>query len=165
MRPGPKPLPQPSPLWSTFRPETHRHLVLLWTDLLQRQLPAARGRAHVPGEPCHERHLAQGFIRQASVTDGAPMPTDASGRCMADAARPTTGPIIPNNGHHTFHVENGTTYDAYAALGVPARIVASFYIRSGEILIYRHISDGNFRIRFFTGDGWSTSCGRFVPIN
>ena len=34
MRPGPKPLPQPSPLWSTFRPETHRHLVLLWTDLL-----------------------------------------------------------------------------------------------------------------------------------
>src|SRR4051794_38041715 len=59
MRPGPKSLPQPSPLWSTFRPETHRHLVLLWTDLLQLQLPAARGRAHVPGEPCHERHLAQ----------------------------------------------------------------------------------------------------------
>jgi Resolvase, N terminal domain len=31
------PLP---PLWSTFPPETHRHLIHLWSDLLARQLPA-----------------------------------------------------------------------------------------------------------------------------
>ena len=41
MRPIPK--PSPVPPWSDFRPETRRHLVLLWTELLQRQLPAARG--------------------------------------------------------------------------------------------------------------------------
>ena len=37
--------PRPLRLWNTFRPETHRQLVALWSDLLHRQLePPAGGR-------------------------------------------------------------------------------------------------------------------------
>ena len=50
----PTPSPPFVPPWSSFRPETQRHLVLLWTDLLQRQLPVAQGRVGAPGETCHE---------------------------------------------------------------------------------------------------------------
>jgi len=44
MRSRPSPQPQPLRLWNTFQPETHRQLVALWSDLLQRQLqpPASR---------------------------------------------------------------------------------------------------------------------------
>src|SRR3712207_8412837 len=54
-------IPNPSlvPPWSGLRPETRRNVVLLWTELLQRQLPAMQGRSGALGEPCHERHLAQ----------------------------------------------------------------------------------------------------------
>ena len=44
-RSRPSPQPQPLPLWDTFRPETHRQLVALWGDLLQRRLMADRGQA------------------------------------------------------------------------------------------------------------------------
>ena len=46
---SPAPSPHP-PLWSTFRPETHRQLVELWTDLLQRQIPILQGRIAEPRE-------------------------------------------------------------------------------------------------------------------
>jgi hypothetical protein len=39
----PSPQPQPLRLWNTFRPETHRQLIALWSDLLHRQLATARG--------------------------------------------------------------------------------------------------------------------------
>src|SRR3954471_1813545 len=89
MRPGPKPLPQPSPLWSTFRPETHRHLVLLWTDLLQRQLPAARGRAHVPGEPCHGH-------RQVNASHNGEVLLLLGATVYAAASAPVTSAQIAN---------------------------------------------------------------------
>ena len=43
MLPGTSPHPQLLPLWRTFRPETHRQLVELWTDLLQRLDPDPPG--------------------------------------------------------------------------------------------------------------------------
>lgn len=67
MRPTPK--PSPVPPWSDLRPEARRRLVLLWSELLQRQLPAARGPVSAPGEPCHERHLgphAIVYVRQST---------------------------------------------------------------------------------------------------
>jgi hypothetical protein len=54
------PGPQPLRLWNTFRPETHRQLAAVWSELLHRQLTTAGGRAREPGNPCHERPLAQG---------------------------------------------------------------------------------------------------------
>ena len=60
MRCSPNPPPRAVPVWDTFRPETHRHLVVAWTDLLQRRLPAVRGRVPEPEGTRHERHLAQG---------------------------------------------------------------------------------------------------------
>jgi hypothetical protein len=35
-------LPQPD-LWSTFSPQTQRHLIDVWTELLGRRLQAVRG--------------------------------------------------------------------------------------------------------------------------
>src|SRR5689334_24232851 len=63
-------LPPPPPLlWSTFAPETHEHLVRLWTDLLQRQLPEQRRRREGGGGGGHEcRHLAQGPTLPFAVT-------------------------------------------------------------------------------------------------
>jgi len=60
MRSRPSPQPQPLRLWNTFQPETHRQLVALWSDLLHRQLAAAREQAHEPGKSCHESSVAQG---------------------------------------------------------------------------------------------------------
>ena len=55
MRSRPSPQPQPLSLWDTFRPETHRQLIALWGDLLQRRLMADRGQAQEPGKPRHEQ--------------------------------------------------------------------------------------------------------------
>ena len=59
MLPGTSPHPQLLRLWSTFQPETHRQLVGLWTDLLQRQIPIHQGRAAEPRKLCHDRPVRQ----------------------------------------------------------------------------------------------------------
>src|SRR5579884_1805048 len=89
-------LPQ-SDLWSTFSPQTQRHLVALWTELLGRHLQAHRGLpmggsdespdAHPAAAPGADRDGLRAAIDQqathpASGEYAAPVPAHRAGRTL-----------------------------------------------------------------------------------
>jgi hypothetical protein len=75
----------------------------------------------------------------------------------AGTFRPLTGVIKPNRqigGNGEMTIENGTSRDGVIALTLSEVPVVTAYIRTGDSVTLKGISDGTYQLYFSKGAGW-----------
>ena len=106
-----------------------------------------------------------GYVARAYVMQGSgEAPRRAYCRSIA-GARPENGEILAGegNGRHVVRVTNGHAKDVLFKLKDSAgRTRLAFYVVAGQTAEIGGVPDGEYRLMFASGDGFSRGCNRFI---
>ena len=107
----------------------------------------------------------KGFVARAYVAQGSGKePRRAYCSSVAGLA-PYNGEVLvgEGDGPHVVRIDNGLSKDALVKLkdrGGTTRL--AFYVVAGQTAEIGDVPDGNYRLLFATGDGFSRGCNRFI---